>query len=75
MASGGLRGTFLSSYTELDARQNAQIRYNTRHWLYTMLPTGLCFVLNQDTHFAKLWFVCRLVRLGNVHGCIELPIY
>jgi len=37
MSSGGLRSTSLSSYTELDARQNAQIRYKPRHYLYTML--------------------------------------
>jgi len=36
MSSGGIRSTFLLSYTELDARQNTQTRYKLHHYLYTI---------------------------------------
>ena len=79
MSSGGLRGTFSSSYDELDARQNARIRYNPRHYLYTMLATGVhsypsvchlfsfyfqvIFNLHQPIHEAQIYFV--FLSVGN----------
>jgi len=46
MANSGLRGTFLSTYSNLKAGYRPSNTYIPRYWLYAMLGAGALFIFN-----------------------------